>query len=299
MSTRREHRIATVGDNTVDVYTTLGMYYPGGNAVNVAVFLKRLGIDSSYVGNIGDDEAGAVLLNALNSEAIDLSRTRVVRGPNAWAAVRHEGSDRTFLGSDPGVCQPLLLDNDDMTFLATHDIVHTTRYSGLEAHMPALHSTAGMLSFDFSDDWSSDYIARVAPHVDLAFLSCSGLQADDCKRLARQIFAAGPREVVLTRGSEGAMAFDGDRFACIAPASTNVIDTLGAGDGLISGYLAGRVGGEDPHACLTRGIAYAAHVCGYEGAFGYVSELSDALKDRIAPLLHVATSTDENSKGEA
>ena len=50
--------VATVGDNCIDSYFKTGQAFPGGNAINVAVYLARLGIPVSYVGVVGDDEYG-------------------------------------------------------------------------------------------------------------------------------------------------------------------------------------------------------------------------------------------------
>ena len=41
-------KIATVGDNCMDVYENIGKAYPGGNPVNVAVYIVRMGGEASY-----------------------------------------------------------------------------------------------------------------------------------------------------------------------------------------------------------------------------------------------------------
>ena len=51
--------LLTVGDNVVDRYPALGMLYPGGNAVNVAVHGRRCGAGTAYIGAVGTDLAGA------------------------------------------------------------------------------------------------------------------------------------------------------------------------------------------------------------------------------------------------
>lgn len=40
-------RLAAIGDNCVDFYEKQGWAYPGGNAVNVAVYGRQLGMDCS------------------------------------------------------------------------------------------------------------------------------------------------------------------------------------------------------------------------------------------------------------
>ena len=49
-------RLIGIGDNVCDVYLHLAEMFPGGQALNVAVFAKMQGIDSAYLGVFGDDE---------------------------------------------------------------------------------------------------------------------------------------------------------------------------------------------------------------------------------------------------
>ena len=46
-------KIACVGDNCVDYYDNTGEAFPGGNPVNVAVYVRRMGGQSAYLGAVG------------------------------------------------------------------------------------------------------------------------------------------------------------------------------------------------------------------------------------------------------
>ena len=70
--------LLTVGDNVVDRYLDLGVLYPGGNAVNVAVHSRRCGAGTAYIGAVGTDLAGRTVLDALVAEGVDTSLLRVV-----------------------------------------------------------------------------------------------------------------------------------------------------------------------------------------------------------------------------
>ncbi len=65
-------RVIGVGDNTVDRYLHLGRMFPGGNAVNVAVHARRLGHEASYIGWLGTDRYGRLLLDGLAAEGARL-----------------------------------------------------------------------------------------------------------------------------------------------------------------------------------------------------------------------------------
>ena len=66
-----------LGDNVVDCYLDEKIYYPGGNAVNVAVGCKRAGFDRvEYMGVFGDDKEAEHLKWALSREGIPYGRSR-------------------------------------------------------------------------------------------------------------------------------------------------------------------------------------------------------------------------------
>ena len=45
--------IVCIGDSCVDHYEAIHQKFPGGNPVNYAVYLRRLGVPSSFVGAVG------------------------------------------------------------------------------------------------------------------------------------------------------------------------------------------------------------------------------------------------------
>ena len=73
--------LLAVGDNVVDRYVEAGYMYPGGNAVNVAVHARRNGATSAYLGAVGTDRAGQVVLAALRRRASTRRCTRRSTGP--------------------------------------------------------------------------------------------------------------------------------------------------------------------------------------------------------------------------
>ena len=73
-------KLIGVGDNVVDYYKDQGKIYPGGNALNVAVFYNRLSNhQSSYMGIVGNDESAEHVVNTLQQEKMDISRVRRVQ----------------------------------------------------------------------------------------------------------------------------------------------------------------------------------------------------------------------------
>ena len=74
--------------------------------------------------------------------------------------------------------------------------------------------------------------------------------------------------VVVKRGAEGAaaaVAGSAERWSASAPA-VDVVDTSGAGDAFLGGFLAAHLGGEPIEACLRRGVAAGSHAVTTLGA---------------------------------
>ena len=262
-------RLLGIGDNTVDIYLTDEMQYPGGNAVNVAVHARRSGAEASYLGCLGRDMLGDLVFESLASEGVDVSRVRRIEGPNPWSRIRHQNGDRIFIGSNPGVRDRYDLTADDLAFIITHDLVHTTVHSGLDAQIPAIRPFARVLSYDYSEHWKRPGVAATMPQVDIAFLSGAPRSEGECISLARWCAAQGPHMVVVTRGRNGALVLE-DGTLTTAPAhAVTVIDTLGAGDGFIAGFLVAFGSGLPVAERLDRGLRMAASVCGSKGGFGH------------------------------
>ena len=83
----------------------------------------------------------------------------------------------------------------------------------------------------------------------------------------RQLAAFGPALTVATRGSRGSMAWDGRRFYSAGIVPCRVVDTMGAGDSFIAGFLLSWLQGQPVDACLTAGARNAAVTIGYRGAW--------------------------------
>ncbi|MFQ9390068.1 MAG: PfkB family carbohydrate kinase [Coprococcus sp.] len=70
-------RIAAAGDNCMDVYDKENKAFPGGNPVNVAVYVARLGGASAYIGPVGTDVYGKQMMDAIQGKGVDVSRMEV------------------------------------------------------------------------------------------------------------------------------------------------------------------------------------------------------------------------------
>ena len=96
-------RFAAIGDNCMDVYDKTGEVYPGGNPVNVAVHIARLGGRASYIGVVGDDAYGGIISSAISRQGVDISHLHRARGHTAVSHVKLVDGNRVFGIYDEGV----------------------------------------------------------------------------------------------------------------------------------------------------------------------------------------------------
>ncbi|MFZ0097390.1 MAG: PfkB family carbohydrate kinase [Gemmobacter sp.] len=263
-----------IGDNVVDLYCDKGVFYPGGNALNVAVLARRAGLaDTAYMGIIGSDREARHVEAAMVAEGLSPSWLRRVEGPNGKARVTHDTSgDRVFLGSNRGgIRRKLMLrmDDDDLELISGAAHVHSSCFSYLEPELPRIRAAARGLSFDFSTGDDSAYLAQVAPHVTTAFLSGAERDAAEIAGLISFLHARGVDTVCVTRGAAGAIWSRAQEVIEQGIVPARVVDTMGAGDAFIAGYLAATIGGAEPRAALHHAAATAARACTWHGAWGH------------------------------
>ncbi|MBQ6030688.1 MAG: fructoselysine 6-kinase, partial [Oscillospiraceae bacterium] len=77
----------------------------------------------------------------------------------------------------------------------------------------------------------------------------------------------GPELVIATRGGRGSLAFDGTEFYTADVVPCPVVDTLGAGDSYIAGFLAAWLSRQPVPICMTAGAKNAAVTIGCSGAW--------------------------------
>lgn len=258
-----------VGDNCVDYYLPpIDQRFIGGNAVNVAVYLKRAGVPSAYVGVVGDDLDGKLTLEKLLEEGVDVSQVQIVPGQTAATHILLSASgERQFVYEYLGPRPTQELDTLSLEFISRHKLVHNTMSGGTEPYLPAFRQIPGLvISIDYGERSHPAFIGRSLPYVDLAFFSMNSDQHSQAEQLARDIFSTGRQLVIVTLGKGGSLAYDGNLY--YQPAVTaKVVDTLGAGDAYIGTFLAYWLRSFDIPSCMEKASRKAAETCSHLGGW--------------------------------
>lgn len=90
-------KVIGIGDNVVDKYLHSGVMYPGGNALNFAVYARLAGCESAFLGAFGNDAAARHVQETLQELNIDSQRCRHYVGENGYACIRLVDGDRELI----------------------------------------------------------------------------------------------------------------------------------------------------------------------------------------------------------
>lgn len=233
-------KVIGLGDNVVDKYEHIKVMYPGGNALNFAVFAKKLGVDAAFLGAFGNDAEGRHVETSAESLGVDLSHCRHYDGENGCARVELRNGDRTFLGSNRcGVLrtQGLRLLEEDYDYLSSFDLIHSGIFGFAEAEIKALKQQGSVISYDFSNYFTKEYLEKILPYVDYPVFSCSHLSMEEMENLISYSVEKGCRLVLCTRGEEGAWLSDGKKTYRQLPHLVEARDTMAAGDSFLTCFL--------------------------------------------------------------
>lgn len=265
-------KLIAIGDNVTDCYMDEKVYYPGGNAVNVAVNCKKNGAEKvHYIGVFGNDDRADYIKECLSQEGVSYDRSRKVYAHTAQPKVYLKDGDRVFAPGPRDSCQHLFaikIVKEDMEIIKEFDICHTSCYSNLEYELPELSKICS-LSFDFSDRHEREYLERTCPYLTFAFFSGSDMSDEECVELLKLSSSLGTKVSGVTRGSEGAVFYDGKTFYRQGIKKVEAIDTMGAGDSFIAGFLTAWGNGRTMEEALDYGAERSAVTCTVHGGFGH------------------------------
>jgi len=259
-------RIAAVGDNCIDKFLPpIGEALVGGNAVNVAVQFAKLGHDASYFGAIGPDFDGQRTRTALIENGVAVAHVQERPGKTAHTEIQLLPSgERVFLFEDFGVCAGYRPSDADLAALKIMDHVHIGWLDDGGALRRSLAAAGVSVSQDISVN--ADPANLGIEGLTIAFGS-AGEDDAAVEAMIGHFLSAGIRVAVVTRGAKGSVAATLNERAETGIRRVEIIDTTGAGDSFIAGFLSLYIGGGSLQEAVEGGRDRAALACGHVGGF--------------------------------
>jgi 2-dehydro-3-deoxygluconokinase len=251
-----------------------------GAESNLAIGLVRLGHRARWIGRVGDDAFGSVVVRQLRGEGVDVRASietaaptgvilRDAHGERPVQVIYHRrqaaGSHLRTIDLVPHAVEGVRILHVTGITPALSDGAAEATYAAVEA----VRSRGGTISFDPNLRQAlhagRDLQALFGPLVDAADLVLAGI--DEALAISGRSGAEGATGwfldrgaeiVVLKAGRQGAWATDGGRTWRQAALEVSCVDPVGAGDAFDAGFLSGWLDALAPDACLLRGAAVAA-----------------------------------------
>jgi fructokinase len=240
-----------------DVHDSSGWQnYPGGAPANVAVNLAKLGIESVLVGCVGQDPHGQFLLEFLQQAGVNTTAVQPVPAPTRQVFVTTgEDGDRQFVHTTgnadlylaPHHLHENLFEGADFLVLGTIPLAHanTSRAVGRALKLAETYFVKVVVDINWrplfwqNPAQAGNLITVLLKHTD--FLKASAQEAMHFFRTTAPS-AIGQKfphleGIIVTEGDKGCRYYLGGRQSRCQPIPVTSIDTTGAGDAFVAGFV--------------------------------------------------------------
>lgn len=252
-------KVAAIGDNCIDLYPNLGRYYCTGNAVDFAVHMKRLGVETAVISTTGNDKYGEEMIQTLKQEGIDISHLKIGDGPTAVSYMDLVDKERIYGDYLEGVMENVEFSEEDVDYAAHHDLIHLAFWGNAHMHLPRLKKYGAKICFDYATEVEDPMVDETIQYVDYAFFSFEETDLSVREFLKKRV-SQGAETAVVTLGEKGSIAYDGQKFYEYGIFPATVVNTVGAGDSFMAGFMYGIMTGLEISKCQELGAKIAAGV---------------------------------------
>ena len=270
--------------------------WPTGAEANAAVALARLGRQVGWLSKLPDHPLSRLIVGAVSRHGVDTSRVvwtpegrigtlfyeRAVppRPPRVWYD-RKDSAFTTLTASE--LDWPYLMSAQIVLMAGTAPALSATLQDTTRRIAEKVRAAGRLFALDvnyraklWSPQEAADYFAKLLPLVSILF--CGGRDAERLFGLRGEpeTVACALQErfgiptVVLTLGSEGAMAMADRPYQARRIPRATMVDPVGAGDAFAGGFLCGYLEGGVQRG-LDFGAAVGALHCTIVGDFAYVT----------------------------
>ncbi len=248
----------------------------GGNAANVAVGARTLGLKTAIVTELGDDINGQVVLDTLQKANIDLSLVTIHKNKETrYSVVLNYDSERTILSyhAERNYKLPELpetkwiyytslgknfekLQKQLLAYLKKHPNVRLAMNPGSYQFANGLESIRDMLPLASVIIVNKEEAAKLVGKT----------ARTSIKTLLKELGKRGAETVIITDSTRGSYGMHGDTMLHMPPYPIKAKARTGAGDAYTSGFLSATIHGNDLAEAMMWGTANAGGVIQEFGA---------------------------------
>ena len=241
----------------------------GGPAANSTAGAASLGLSAAFVGTVGDDADGDMILRDFRAQGVDTSMVKVRPGATsaiAYLWIEEKTGNRSCAWTREGLDE-LTADEINPEAIAAAKVLHVDGHNAAGAIAAAKVAREAGVLVNYDAGTHRDGMEDLLGLADLMIcseefiLKLTGLK--DAEEAVRQVWAKyRPKVCGATMGVRGSMAFDGKEFVrCPAFKVEKVVDTTGCGDLFHTGFAIRYLETQDLLASQQFGAAVSAIKC--------------------------------------
>lgn len=260
-----------------------------GAESNVAIGLQRLGVPTAWVSRVGDDPLGIRVQREIRAERVEIHCPADTGRPTGLMLKSRPTTTTTRVdyyrdGSaasalSPGDLPADLIENAELLHISgITPMLSESAAQALTAAVERAVAAGTRISLDVnyrsrlgSRERLAELLTPVVPHVDIVFGGPEELtilvpnedavDEEDVRGVLHAVKDLGASDVVVKLGADGAAALRDEEPVSAPGLTVDVVDTVGAGDAFVAGYLSAWIDGADPATSLERANFCGAFAC--------------------------------------
>ncbi|CDQ20232.1 2-dehydro-3-deoxygluconokinase [Halobacillus karajensis] len=238
----------------------------GGAELNTAIGCARLGLQSGWISALGKDEFGRFIHHFARGEGVDVSEVTFTKNyPTSlnFKEFRGDGRINTTYYRHPSPFLALSTEDVNENYIKRSKILHLTGLlPGVDAehNIPIIKQAIALakkhhvkVSFDpnirlklWTEEKARTHLAELLPDVDILLAGKEEMEiilgTEDTDEIIEQAKELGISYVALKKGAAGSVGYhEGETIESPPIPPSQVVDTVGAGDGFNAGILYGLI----------------------------------------------------------
>lgn len=244
--------------NNAEKYAKMTGKSGGGQSANTTVALAKMGFKCGFIGKVGDDKLGDLLLDSM--ENVDKSHIQREGNSGTCLCILDQQGERANIVF-PGCNDKISINESDVNYIKSSKFLHLTSFCNeeiLKIQENLLTQDLGetKITFDPGEIYSRlsmKRLCRILSYTDILFATSKEIELITGKEYqsgVKEIIDCGTEVVVCKMSEYGSRIFSKEYDIPISVTKVEkVIDKTGAGDVYAAGFIAGLLLGLSIESC--------------------------------------------------
>lgn len=285
MMKKKKLKVACFGEVLWDIFQD-GTRKIGGAPFNVAYNLHKMGLESTIISSVGNDDLGKKIIDKIENWGISIEGIQVLdTHPTstvvasidenndatydivknvAWDHISTIQKDLDLVSKSDALVYGTLASRSQKSKNTLFELIEASRYNVFDINLRAPHYDVKLIK-DLLHKTQLAKFNKAELRLMLDFLGKEYKTEQDSIRYLQDLFRM--REIIISKGSKGALYAYEDEFHLYPVVKVDIKDTIGSGDSFLAGFLSKRLEMDNKvHDIMHQAVALGAFITAREGA---------------------------------